>query len=129
MSALERLVRLLPLAILLAALSGCASLAYDAPPTPLGLEQGWRTGRVLQVGPAAELGGRRSSDCRYRGEQTDHVYAVVAVVNFARLRHRVVPLAFEDDVHTGDRVYVNLRRCDQALVAVKDAGTRMQPPQ
>ena len=111
--------------VLSVALAGCASIGYDVGPA---FEQGWRTGRVLQVGPAAELGARRSSDCRYRGEQTDQVYAVVAVVNFARLRHRVVPIASENDVHTGDRVYINLRRCDQALVAVKDAGTRMQPP-
>lgn len=100
----------------LAALSGCASAVYEG---KYAWDEGWREAKVVRLAAASELGGRHSSDCRYRAPQgvapADR-YLVVSYRDMSRTRRAVVPVAPADSFVSGQPVYVNVRECSASLI-------------
>jgi len=110
------LVPRIALLVALSCLAGCAVLyegKYD-------WDQGWRVGRVIRVGPGESGIQKLRDDCRNDAQPADvarAVYAEVAYHNEGRwLRHRVVPVPEKVAIHEGDKVYVNVGTCSNALV-------------
>jgi hypothetical protein len=92
-------------------LAGCAAVVYDG---KFNWHDGWREAKVLQVGSASEIPAGQSSDCRNwmtPAERSETRFALLSYSNFARLRHRVVPIGNET-LATGDVVYMKPTRCD-----------------
>lgn len=95
---------------------GCA-FAYEG---KYDWHQGWREARVVKIGDAAALGGRRFSDCRYRDvseQAASGQFVVLSYEDIGHMRHRVVPLHAGEAYRPGDLVYMNLKSCSISLVA------------
>jgi len=104
------------LLVALSCLAGCAVLyegKYD-------WDQGWRVGRIIRLGQGGSGIEMLRDDCRNDTLPADvarTVYAEVAYQNEGRwLRHRVVPVPENVHIREGDKVYVNLGSCSNALV-------------
>lgn len=98
-----------------AAASGCASSVYEGKHA---WDEGWRRAVVVKVGQASELGGRHSSDCRYKltPEQVASFnrFVVVSFLEMSRQRRGVLPIAANaPEPKPGDLVYANVLLCDQ----------------
>ncbi len=104
------------LLVALSSLAGCA-VVYEG---KYDWDQGWRVGRIIRLGPGASGIEMLRDDCRndtLRADVARTVYAEVAYQNEGRwLRHRVVPVPENVRIHEGDKVYMNLGSCFNALV-------------
>lgn len=107
-------LRIFPALAAVAALSGCAS-------TPIfeggrAWNEGWREGKVEQVGAASELGYRQSYDCRYReggaGRDAPGRFAIVGVQTLGGHRHHVAPVGPGREIEVGAPVLTNWRSCE-----------------
>lgn len=104
-------------AVILAALSGCASAVYEG---RYAWDEGWREAEVIRLGAASELGGRHFSDCRYKappGAAPADRYAVLSYRHMSRPRRAVVPVALGESLAQGEKVYVNVRDCSASTIA------------
>ena len=111
---ISRSASLLPLAIL-APLTGCSTLNSASSP----FSDGWREGRVVQVSPASEIprpGYWRCLRAMPTDSRTKAQYAVVAYSRFGRARQRLVAVPADLNLAKNDTVYVNLNRCEDAIV-------------
>ena len=94
----------------MAALGGCTTLyegKYD-------IEQGWREAAVVAVGPAVTMKKSVTGDCRVSASAREIATSRFAMLSYrwmGRTLHRVVPLAFDAGIKTGDLVYVNVLSC------------------
>ena len=81
---------------------------------------GWRTGYVIETGPATAITGHFDSDCRLDAHV--HVapgqrFAVVLWSTHSGLfKERVAPVSADSPVAKDDWVRVNVERCDAPLV-------------
>ena len=112
------MIRVRLLSALLAGLTatGCASSIYEG---GYAWADGWRKATVVRVGPASELGGRHSYDCRFtlKPGQFSHSdrFVVVSFADPSRQRRGVLPLvATVPNPMPGELVYANVQRCDRA---------------
>lgn len=101
-------------AVAAAALVGCASNpVYEG---GRAWNDGWRKGKVEQVGSARDIGYPQNYDCRYRhgglGRREPGLFAVVGIRNMGRHRHHVVPLVGDTVTHVGDQVLTRPGRCE-----------------
>lgn len=102
--------------------TGCASVyegKYD-------WKEGWREGKVMEIGSASELGKPQFSDCRDKvsaQQLTSGKFASVSYSHMTRKRRRVAPLQPGDAFRPGDDVYVNVASCAAPLVR-QTAGSR-----
>ena len=107
-------IPLLFAAVAAASLVGCASNpVYEG---GRAWNEGWREGKVEQVGFARELGYAQSYDCRFRdgsaGREAPGRFAVVGVRIMGRHRHHVVPVDEGTAPRVGDQVLTRLQRCE-----------------
>jgi len=97
--------------LMLTSLAGCA-LVYEG---KYDWDQGWRIGRVINVGRGAALGATSSHDCRQdvsSGEVARTLYADVAYQSEGRWsRHRIVAVPEGMPVQVGQAVYLNVNSC------------------
>lgn len=104
-----------------AALVGCA--AHPVFEGGRAWEDGWRTGKVERVAPAAELGYRQTYDCRYRegglGRKAPGRFAVVGVRTAGGHRHHVVPVVEGMEPSAGEEVLTNHRGCEPITRAAR----------
>ena len=98
------------------AASGC-SLVYEG---KYDWDEGWRVGRIVRVGTAAEMKDTRLAGCieglmaRFPPDRTVALVAYPA----GRVAHRMVaPLLADSKQRPGDEVYVKRRACDTPVVA------------
>jgi hypothetical protein len=82
--------------------------------------EGWRPGQVVEVDLEAAIHVPLSRDCRQQ-PSTETVatqrYVVVLYRSTLRsYRNRVVPLPKGLELRVGDRVQVNIDRCEDALI-------------
>lgn len=108
-------VRLLSAILAGLAATGCASSVYEG---KYAWVDGWRKATVVRVGPASELGGRHTYDCRFtlKPEQfsPSDSFVVVSFADPSRQRRAVIRLAATaPDPMPGELVYANVR-CDKA---------------
>ena len=98
-------------------LAGCAAV-YDG---KYDWDQGWRVGRVMNVGPGAALGATSIDDCRQGALPADvarTIYADVAYQSEGRWsRHRIVPIPESMPVQVGQAVYLNVHSCSGLAAA------------
>ena len=104
------------LLVALSCLTGCA-VVYEG---KYDWDQGWRVGRIIRLGQGGSGIEMLRDDCRNDTLPADvarTVYAEVAYQNEGRwLRHRVVPVPENVHIREGDKVYMNLGTCIDALV-------------
>ena len=104
-------------AVAAASLVGCASNpVYEG---GRAWNEGWREGKVEQVGFARELGYAQNYDCRYRnggaGREAPGRFAVVGLQHMGRHRHHVVPVDEGTVPLVGDQVLTRPDRCDRPV--------------
>jgi hypothetical protein len=109
--------RLLLALAAVAVLAGCASKpVFEG---GRAWNEGWRDGKVENVGSASELGYRQSYDCRYReggaGRDAQGRFAVVGVQNMGKHRHVVAPVESGKEPQIGAPVLVNWRVCETPI--------------
>lgn len=112
-----RFRQVLGLLALAGALPGCASLAEER----LRFTQGWHPGRIVQIDVAPAISVRSARDCRAEapGSADGSRYALVKYVQSpSRYAYRVAPLPESSLLAVGDRVEVNVRRCDLPMSRV-----------
>jgi hypothetical protein len=112
------MTRALSLLLLVAALlCGCAAI----PEEWRLYGGGWRTGYVVELGPASAITTDVDSDCRLDarvGAGSDQRFAVVLYsARPGLLRQRVMPVAAGSPLGKDAWVLVNVERCDAPLVA------------
>ena len=102
--------------VALASFAGCTTVyegKYD-------WDEGWRVGRVVNLGVGTALAPTPPDDCRQEAtpaEVARTLYAEVAYRSEGRwLRHRVAPVPQGMTLTDGQRVYVNLHSCGDGLV-------------
>ncbi|HZS66531.1 MAG TPA: hypothetical protein VFA72_05415 [Burkholderiales bacterium] len=98
-------------------LAGCATVyegKYD-------WDQGWRMGRVINMGRGAALGATSVHDCRQDvspGDVARTVYADVAYQSEGRWsRHRIVAVPEGMPLQVGQAVYLNVNACSGLAAA------------
>lgn len=104
----------LSLAVLVS-ISGCAGRVVHE--GKFARDDGWYKGTVLQTGLADSLKRPAFYDCRKTNPTTSTAqeYALIAFRRNGRPYARVAPLTGESGFKAGERVYVNIRRCDEAI--------------
>lgn len=108
--------RSLTTGLLALALTGCASVyegKYD-------WKDGWRQGKVMQIGSAFEIGKPQFSDCRRKAsaeQLASDKFASVSYLHMGRARRKVIPVQQGDSFRPGDEVYVNVASCTASLVS------------
>lgn len=94
-------------------LAGCATRPAEDP--RYARSDGWRPGRVAEVGAAGDIRRRSFRDCRVSSsEGSDGL--LFASIWYRRTGGRMVRIAKLDpalDLHVGDLVYVNIESCAQ----------------
>lgn len=109
-------------------LSACATLAVEHQR----FVDGWRSGSVVQIGRAEEITARFAVDCRGASDLFPLTGANFALVRYTRSPSRyafmVTPLPAKSTMQVGEKVVINIRRCDPPLTAWPtssvDANTR-----
>ena len=97
-------------------LAGCLTVyegKYD-------FNDGWREAEVMKIAGASEIKKPQFSDCRESAmpqQLSTDQFAVLSYKRMGRKRAHVAPLMPSEAVRPGDLVYVNVTRCDTALVA------------
>ncbi|WP_353405506.1 hypothetical protein [Duganella hordei] len=82
---------------------------------PYDYAQGWRVAVVGDIGPGP-AGLAAGLDCRTPGSRS--AYAYVQYYSRLRQRHAIVMVAEGSHLRVGQQVYVNIRDCTQAAVAL-----------
>lgn len=105
----------LPLAVA-ALLCGCATL----PEEWRLYSGGWRTGYVIELGPASAMTTEVDSDCRLdpgvRAGANQRFALVLYSARQGLLRQRVMPVAAGSPLGKDAWVLVNIERCDVPLI-------------
>ena len=87
--------------------------------------QGWRPGQVVEIDLGTAIHVPSSKDCLQQASPetraTQRYVVVLYPSTLRRYRNRVVPLPKGLDLRPGDRVQVNIDRCEDALVRDPDA--------
>lgn len=109
----------------LAVLGGCATV-YDG---KYNYEQGWRIGEVWKIGTGTARFPIAGVDCRATASQADLAGSRYAYIQFVfdpmggkyfyhgpKQRHAIVAIPEGINLQESERVYVNVRDCDQAIV-------------
>ena len=93
-------------------LSGCASLTSRDDSHPF--SDGWRKGKVLEVGTEQGLRRAKFRDCRDDGtaRPPETRYAYVEYRRTHLRQWQVVPMTANQSLHPGDFVYVKVDDCD-----------------
>lgn len=75
---------------------------------------GWRKGRVIEVGAAPGIGRSSPRDCRKDGtlRAADTRYAYVRYRGVSRLTSQIVPLSADSSLKAGDLVYLKAGDCN-----------------
>jgi hypothetical protein len=96
--------------------TGCASVVYEGKYPWM---EGWREGKVMQVGTSTEIGKPQYSDCRRKlppEQVASGQFASVLYSNMSRRHRRVLPLQPGDAFRPGEEVYVNVTSCTAPMV-------------
>jgi hypothetical protein len=103
--------------LMLTWLAGCA-MVYEG---KYDWDEGWRLGRVINVGRGAALGATSSHDCRQNVSSADvarTMYADIAYQSEGRWsRHRIVAVPEDMPVQVGQAVYLNVNSCSGVVAA------------
>lgn len=101
------------------AASGCAPI-YEARYDYRG---GWRDVTVLQVAPARDITGNAWVDCRGVLGATDPRQFAYARYSFPQsgLHRAIVPIQEGLRLSPGDRIYINIRHCNQPIARVAES--------
>jgi hypothetical protein len=79
-------------------------------------DSGWRLGRVVEVGDAGAIAHDQRARCADRMTAASGTYARVSYSGDPRFQRRVIAaVPAGTDVKVGERVYVNVDRCDAEL--------------
>lgn len=99
----------------LISISGCAGRVVHE--GKFARDDGWYKGTVLQTGSADSLKRPAFYDCRKTDPMTSATqeYALIAFRRNGHPYARVAPVSGESGFNAGDRVYVNIRRCEEAI--------------
>ena len=107
------------LTILLAAsgliLPGCATI-YEG---HLGYDEGWRVGRIAELGLDDALAKHSATQCRSEvlSGRDAREFAVVGYLGYRIKVYRIARLPSEPAVGQGDFVYININDCARRAVA------------
>jgi hypothetical protein len=118
-----RSASLFSLAVLLTLLSGCAPL-YEG---KYAFADGWRKGRSVKISDAAAVPRPGYWQCLRQappGAQAKAPYAIVRYSGFGRARQRLVPVHRDLELRENEAVYVNLGRCEDAIVIAAPQSAR-----
>ena len=96
-------------------LSGCAALTSHDDSHPF--SDGWRKGKVLEVGTEQGLRRAKFRDCRDDGtaRPPETRYAYVEYRRTHLRQWQVVPMAANQSLHPGDVVYVKIDDCNASV--------------
>lgn len=99
------------------ALSGCASLTSHDDSYPF--SEGWRKGKVLEVGSEQGLRRAKLRDCRDDGTSRPPGtrYAYVEYRRTHLRQWQVVPMAANQHLQPGDLVYLQIADCSAPVAA------------
>ena len=100
-------------------MSACAPI-YEA---RYDYRDGWRDVTVLNVARASEITGNAWVDCRGRFSGTDERQFAYVRYSFPQsgLHRAIVPIQEGLQLSPGDRVYINIRHCNQPIARVADS--------
>lgn len=99
--------------VTLALLGGCAT--QPANPPGFAAADGWRRGKVIEVGAAESIGRKSLRDCRTSEADLAGTvrFASVQYRLFGRPAIRIARIDASSDLQAGDLVYVNIESCEQ----------------
>lgn len=99
------------LAAVVALTAGCA-IVYDG---IYDHDEGWRIGRIVRIGTAAEMADLRVAACKNSVDRQYSSAQRVALVRYPALhrgyKHMLLPLPADPDLVVGAEVYVNRHQC------------------
>lgn len=104
-------MRLCILIPLVAALVGCATV-YEG---KYSTEEGWRYGWVQAIGAAKEFSDASLGRCTGPGKSDNQRVVKISLRNGRLNKTVALPESKDSSMRAGDKVYVNMRRCEVVL--------------
>lgn len=97
-------------------LAGCSTTADEG---MYKFSEGWRKARVERVLTAEELRKPRAWECTRHttaDQRRGHIYAILSYRQPPNTRRHLVSVTADDDLRAGEKVYLNLSTCENAIV-------------
>lgn len=106
----------LPAVLLLA---GCGTV-YEG---KYAFGEGWRKAEVVRIGAASQISRPDFFECIRKAspeQRANGQFAILEYMNMGAMKRRALPLAPEQQLQVGAKVYANMDRCDGRIERRRD---------